>query len=87
MAMWQNEYWAHTLRYLWRDIPENINNTAIGSSCKLSGDYVRLLHAVPNEYNYGRAVSPRESVDEEADKELFIFNRVDESIRFIEIME
>ncbi|MEB9895717.1 hypothetical protein P4K96_19800 [Bacillus cereus] len=34
--------------------PENINNTALAAACKKSGDYVRLMHAVPNEFNYGK---------------------------------
>ncbi|MFE5321540.1 hypothetical protein ACFQ88_22795 [Paenibacillus sp. NPDC056579] len=57
--------------------PENINNTAIGAACVKSGDYVRLLHAVPNDYNYGR-MSNGKPVDEDKDSELLVFSAVDE---------
>ncbi|MFD2614636.1 hypothetical protein [Paenibacillus gansuensis] len=50
---------------------EQVDNTAIGAACTKSGDYVRMLHAVPNEYNYGKKGKP---VDEEADNELLVFD-------------
>lgn len=60
---------------------ENINNTAIGAACSLSGDYVRLLRAVPNEYNLGKLPN-NQTVNEESDQELLIFSN-DESLDFI----
>lgn len=57
--------------------PENINNTAMAAACSKSGDYVRLLHAVPNEYNYGRLPNGK-TVDEDADSELLVYDATDE---------
>jgi hypothetical protein len=61
--------------------PENIDNTALGSACAKSGDYVRLIHAQPNEYNYGRTPTG-EKIDEKADSELLVFDAVDEAEGF-----
>jgi hypothetical protein len=61
--------------------PENIHNTAMAAACVQSGDYVRLLHAVPNEYNYGRLANNKK-VDEEGDNELFVFDAADENEGF-----
>ncbi|QQZ64530.1 hypothetical protein JI735_34405 (plasmid) [Paenibacillus sonchi] len=61
---------------------ENINNTAIGAACAMSGEYVRLLRAIPNEYNYGKLPN-KQIVDEEADQELHIYDGGDESVDFI----
>lgn len=63
--------------------PENIDNTALAGACSLSGEYVRLLHAVPNEYNYGHLLGGK-LVNEEEDRQLFIFDKKDESDKFIE---
>jgi hypothetical protein len=63
--------------------PENIDNTAIAGACSLSGEYVRLLHASPNEYNYGRLPGGK-LVDEEEDRQLYIFDKKDETDKFIE---
>ncbi|MEK5400155.1 hypothetical protein [Paenibacillus sp. FSL K6-2859] len=63
--------------------PENIDNTALAGACSLSGEYVRLLHASPNEYNYGRLPDGK-LVDEEEDRQLFIFDKKDETDKFIE---
>lgn len=52
---------------------ENTNNTAIGAACSNSGDYVRLLHAVPNHYNYGFTPDGKK-IDETSDEELLIFD-------------
>ncbi|AWP25310.1 MULTISPECIES: hypothetical protein [Paenibacillus] len=60
--------------------PDNINNTALGGACAKSGDYVRLLHARPNEYNYGRGSS--KTVDEQEDEELLVFDASDEAEGF-----
>lgn len=60
---------------------EDVNNTAMAASCVASGDYVRLLHAVPNEYNYGQGKNGQ-TVDEIADNELLVFDSSDESIGF-----
>lgn len=57
--------------------PENINNISMAGSCVKSGDYVRLLHAVPNEYNYGQTVNGN-VVNEEASNELLVFDAEDE---------
>ncbi|CAM4053099.1 hypothetical protein L1N85_19900 [Paenibacillus alkaliterrae] len=63
--------------------PERIDNTAIAAACNKSGDYVRLLHAVPNEYNYGKTPTGK-PVDEEADNVLLVFDSEDESEEFQE---
>ncbi len=60
---------------------KNINNTALAAACSKAGDYVRLLHAVPNEYNYGRLPN-QGKVDEDADNELVIYDGNDESKDF-----
>ncbi|MDN8593173.1 hypothetical protein Q0V21_31070 [Paenibacillus sp. 11B] len=49
------------------------NNTAIGAACTKSGDYVRLLHAVPNDFNYG-FTSDGKTIDEAADEELLVYD-------------
>ncbi|MCZ8516312.1 hypothetical protein O9H85_28760 [Paenibacillus filicis] len=63
--------------------PGQADNTAIGAACSKSGDYVRLLHAVPNEYNYGKTPSGK-PVDEEGDSQLLIFDSSDETKSFHE---
>ncbi len=61
--------------------PENTNNTALGAACAKLGDYVRLLHARPNEYNYGyRQVDS--VVAEREDEELLVFDAADEAEGF-----
>lgn len=57
--------------------PENINNTAMAAACVKSGDYVRLLHAIPNEFNYGRLKNGK-TIDESGDNQLFIYDAADE---------
>jgi hypothetical protein len=54
-----------------------VDSTAVGAVCSNKGDYVRLLHAVPNDYNYGRTPTG-ERVDEEADAQLLVFDADDE---------
>ena len=63
--------------------PKDLDNTALGNACAKSGDYVRLIHAQPNEYNYGWTPTG-EKIDEKADDELLIFdaNKVDEAEGF-----
>lgn len=61
---------------------ENINNTAIGAACAMSGEYVRLLRAVPNEYNYGKLPN-KQVVDEAADQQLFVYSAGDEGEEFV----
>lgn len=63
--------------------PGQVDNTALGSACHKSGDFVRLLHAKPNEYNYGRTPAGK-LVDEEADSTLFVFDADDETKGFQE---
>lgn len=63
--------------------PEQVDNTALAGACNKSGDYVRLLHAVPNEYNYGKTLAGK-PVDEEADSQLLVFSADDESKEFQE---
>ncbi|MDK8193139.1 hypothetical protein QP794_23915 [Paenibacillus sp. UMB7766-LJ446] len=57
----------------------NADNTALAASCVASGDYVRLLHAVPNEYNLGVEVTPIEEEARRPDElnDLQIFNSDD----------
>lgn len=62
---------------------EQIDKTAVGAACNKSGDYVRLLHAVPNEYNYGKTPTGK-PIDEEADNKLLVFNEDDEMKGFQE---
>ncbi|GKS12864.1 hypothetical protein YDYSY3_38640 [Paenibacillus chitinolyticus] len=59
--------------------PESINNTAIGAACLKSGDYVRSLHAIPNEYNYRLGEN---KTDEIADEALLIFDAKNENEGF-----
>lgn len=61
---------------------DRIDNTALAAACNKSGDYVRLLHAVPNEYNYGRTPTGA-GIDEDADNVLLVFDE-DESKSFVE---
>lgn len=61
--------------------PENIDNTALAGVCAKGGEYVRMLHAVPNEFNYGKLPKGKK-IDEEADETLFIFNASDEKEGF-----
>jgi hypothetical protein len=42
-----------------------------------------LLHASPNEYNYG-CLPGGKLVDEEEDRQLYIFDKKDETDKFIE---
>ncbi len=63
--------------------PGQIDNTAMGAACSKSGDYVRLIHAVPNESNYGKLPNGQK-VDEEADEQLLIFDADDETKGFQE---
>jgi hypothetical protein len=57
--------------------PENIDNTALAAACVKGGEYVRLLHAVPNEFNYG--IYPNAKIiDEEGDNELLVYDVTDE---------
>lgn len=60
-----------------------VNNTAVGAACTKSGDYVRMLHAVPNEYNYGK-LPKGQMIDEEGDNELLVFDANDETKGFEE---
>ena len=59
------------------------DNTAMGSACSKSGDFVRMLHAKPNEYNMGRTPAGK-LVDEEADSQLLVFDADDETKGFKE---
>lgn len=63
--------------------PGQSDNTAVGSACSKSGDYVRMLHAVPNEYNYGKTPAGK-PIDEEADNQLLVFDANDETQGFQE---
>ncbi|OME78571.1 hypothetical protein BK120_22800 [Paenibacillus sp. FSL A5-0031] len=63
--------------------PDQINNTALAAACNKAGDYVRFLHAVPNEYNYGKTPEGKQ-VDEVADSMLLVFDADDESGKFQE---
>lgn len=60
-----------------------VDNTAVGMSCNKSGDYVRLLHAVPNAYNQGKTPMGK-PIDEEADSQLLIYDSEDETKIFHE---
>ncbi|WP_168123873.1 hypothetical protein [Paenibacillus sp. HB172176] len=71
----QVEYRNDALRHF-RDAGQE-DNIAVGAACNKSSDYVRLLHVVPNEYNYGKTPAGK-SVDEEADNELVVFEANDE---------
>lgn len=61
--------------------PGQADNTAVGAACNKSGDYVRMLHAIPNDYNYGSA---GHGVDEAADNSLLIFDAEEEPKGFQE---
>lgn len=63
--------------------PDRVDNTALAAACNKSGDYVRLLHALPNEYNYGKTPAGK-SIDEVADSVLLVFDSNDESEKFHE---
>lgn len=61
--------------------PENINNIGMAGVCVKAGEYVRLLHAVPNEYNYGPLINGK-IVDEKESNELLVFDAVNEKDGF-----
>lgn len=61
--------------------PGQVDNTALGSACNKSGDFVRMLHAKPNEYNMGRTPTGQ-PIDEEADSQLLVFDAEDEAEGF-----
>ncbi|AGA60094.1 hypothetical protein Theco_4097 (plasmid) [Thermobacillus composti KWC4] len=61
--------------------PNDIDNTAIGAACAKSGDFVRFIHAVPNEYNFGKTLDGRPK-DEAAESELLIYDANDEKKGF-----
>ncbi|MFC5402350.1 hypothetical protein [Cohnella soli] len=63
--------------------PGQVDNTAVGSACNKSGDFVRMLHAKPNEYNLGRTPAGK-PVDEDADSQLLVFDVDDETMGFKE---
>jgi hypothetical protein len=63
--------------------PRQSDNTTVGAACSKSGDYVRMLHAVPNEYNYGKTPAGK-AVDEEADNQLLVYDADDETENFHE---
>ncbi|MFB5269298.1 hypothetical protein ACE41H_21285 [Paenibacillus enshidis] len=54
--------------------PGQINDTSIGKSCSEQGDYIRRLHATPNEFNYQTGAKEEES--------LLVFNIEDEAQKF-----
>ncbi|QHW35553.1 hypothetical protein GZH47_32220 (plasmid) [Paenibacillus rhizovicinus] len=60
-----------------------VDNTAVGNACSKSGDYVRMLHAKPNEYNLGRTPAGKPIVDEE-ESQLLVFDADDETKGFQE---
>ncbi|MDR6884321.1 hypothetical protein J2X61_006121 [Bacillus sp. 3255] len=41
--------------------PENVDSPVYARGCLLSGEYVRLIHAVPNEHNY---IDPKQASDD-----------------------
>lgn len=51
----------------------DVDNTAMGNACSKSGDYVRLIHTVPNQYNYG-FMPDGQKIDESGDDQLLIFD-------------
>jgi hypothetical protein len=57
--------------------PENLDNTAIGAACQKSGDYVRFIHAVPNEFNY------QDPSMDELNNQLLVYSRSDEEDLFL----
>lgn len=51
-----------------------INDTSVGKRCSEQGDYIRRLHATPNEFNYQLGTAEDES--------LLVYNIEDEAQKF-----
>ncbi|WP_336775089.1 MULTISPECIES: hypothetical protein [unclassified Paenibacillus] len=64
-------------------VPGQLDNTALAATCDKSGDYIRYIHAVPNNFNYGKT-STGKPIDEEGDSQLLVYSADDETLDFKE---